>query len=43
MILGATIGTGDDADVLTVEVEEPGDFSIYTLSLVAGPQRSQPA
>src|SRR5262249_46967336 len=31
VILGATIGTGDDADVLTVEVEEPGDFSIYTL------------
>jgi hypothetical protein len=37
VILGATIGTGEDADVLTVEVEEPGDFSIYTLSLVTGP------
>ena len=36
VILDATIGTGDDADVLTVEVEQPGDFSIYTLSLVRG-------
>jgi hypothetical protein len=36
VILNATIGTGDDADVLTVEVEEPGDYSIYTLSLVRG-------
>ncbi|KAF5409210.1 MAG: hypothetical protein Udaeo2_05710 [Candidatus Udaeobacter sp.] len=36
VILDATIGTGDDADVLTVEVEEPGDYSIYTLSLVRG-------
>ena len=38
----ATIGTGDDADVLTVEVEEPGDFSIYTLSLVRGPNDPAP-
>ena len=42
VILGATIGTGDDADVLTVEVEEPGDFSIYTLSLVRGPHDPNP-
>ena len=42
VILGATIGTGDDADVLTVEVEEPGDFSIYTLSLVGGPSDPNP-
>jgi hypothetical protein len=42
VILGATIGTGDDADVLTVEVEEPGDFSIYTLSLVRGPSDPNP-
>ena len=42
VILGATIGTGDDADVLTVEVEEPGDFSIYTLSLVRGPNDPNP-
>jgi hypothetical protein len=42
VILGAAIGTGDDADVLTVEVEEPGDFSIYTLSLVRGPSDPNP-
>lgn len=36
VVLDATIGAGDDADVLTIEVEEPGDFSIYTLSLVRG-------
>jgi hypothetical protein len=42
VILGATIGTGADADILTVEVEEPGDFSIYTLSLVRGPHDSAP-
>ncbi len=37
VILGVTIGTGDDSDVLTVEMKEPGDFSIYTLALVRGP------
>ena len=42
VILDATIGTGDDSDVLTVEVEEPGDFSIYTLSLVRGPHDPNP-
>ncbi len=42
VVLGATIGSGDDADVLTVEVEEPGDFSIYTLSLVRGPHDPAP-
>ncbi|MHC1767285.1 MAG: putative baseplate assembly protein [Verrucomicrobiia bacterium] len=42
MILGATIGAGDDADVLTVEVEQPGDFSIYTLVLVRGPHDALP-
>ncbi len=42
VILDATIGAGDDADVLTVEVEEPGDFSIYTLSLVRGPSDPSP-
>jgi hypothetical protein len=41
VLLEAVIGTGDDADVLTIEVEEPGDFSIYTLSLVAGPADSR--
>ncbi len=42
VILDATIGTGDDSDVLTVEVEEAGDFSIYTLSLVRGPHDPNP-
>ena len=28
--------------MLTVEVEEPGDFSIYTLSLVRGPHDPSP-
>lgn len=42
VILNATIGTGDDADVLTVEVQQPGDFSIYTLSLVQSPNDSAP-
>ena len=42
VILDAIIGTGDDADVLTVEVQEPGDFSIYTLSLVRGPHDPAP-
>jgi Baseplate J-like protein len=36
VIVDATIGTGDDANVLTVEVKEPGDYSVYTLSLVRG-------
>src|SRR5215218_5773514 len=30
-VVGATIGTGDNANVLTVEVNQPGDYSIYTL------------
>src|SRR5262245_16032362 len=42
VILGATIGAGDDSDVLTVEVEEAGDFSIYTLALVRGPHDPNP-
>ena len=42
VIRGATIGTGDDANVLTVEVAQPGDFSIYTLSLVRGPHDPAP-
>jgi hypothetical protein len=33
-ILSATIGAGPQAHVVTLEVEEPGDFSIYRLSLV---------
>ena len=33
-VLAATIGTGDQANVFTVEVDKPGDYSIYTLRLV---------
>jgi hypothetical protein len=33
-VVQATIGAGADANRLTVEVDEPGDFSIYTLRLV---------
>ena len=35
VILDAIIGTGDDADVLTVEVQEPGDFRLRVGTLVA--------
>ena len=33
-VLGVSVGTGTSADVLTVEVEQAGDFSLYTLRLV---------
>lgn len=33
-----TVGTGDKAHILTVEVDQPGDFSRYTLRLVTGPE-----
>jgi baseplate J-like protein len=33
---------GPAANVLTIEVNQPGDFSIYTLRLVQDPQHSQP-
>lgn len=42
VVLDAKIGTGPDADILTVEVEQPGDFSLYTLSLVRGPHDLAP-
>jgi hypothetical protein len=41
-ILDATIGAPPDDHVLTVEVEEPGDFSIYRLSLVTDPTHPEP-
>ena len=31
-----TAGTGDKAHIMTVEVDQAGDFSLYTLQLVAG-------
>lgn len=33
-VLSATIGTGAQANLLTIEVDRPGDFSIYQLRLV---------
>ncbi len=33
-VLGVTPGTGSSANVLTVEVDQPGDFSLYTLRLI---------
>ena len=33
-----TFGTGDKAHIMTVGVDRSGDFSLYTLRLVAGPQ-----
>lgn len=41
-VTDATIGTGDQAKVLTVKVDRPGDFSIYTLRLVQDTQHPQP-
>lgn len=36
-VLAVTAGSGADADLLTVEVDRPGDFSLYTLRLITGP------
>ncbi|SOE87086.1 putative baseplate assembly protein [Burkholderia sp. YR290] len=36
------VGTGSEAKVLTVTVKQAGDFSIYTLRLIADPQQAQP-
>jgi hypothetical protein len=33
-----TVRTGDKAHIMTVEVDQLGDFSTYTLRLVAGPE-----
>ncbi len=37
-----TAGTGENAHVLTVEVDRPGDFSIYTLRLVRDQLSDEP-
>lgn len=41
-VIAASIGAGDAANVLTVEVNAPGDFSYYTLQLVRGPNNPAP-
>jgi hypothetical protein len=42
LVTDATVGTGDEANVLTVQVNKAGDFSIYTLRLVASPTSAVP-
>lgn len=37
-----SIGTGSDANILTVEVDAPGDFSFYTLRLVTNANNPNP-
>jgi len=41
-VIVTNVTPGPGADVLTVEVNHPGDFSIYTLRLVQDPQHPQP-
>jgi len=41
-VVGVSVGTGDEAKVITVEVDKPGDFSIYTLRLVLDATHSDP-
>ncbi len=42
VVSSVTIGTGTEAQVLSVQVNKPGDFSIYTLSLVKEATNSTP-
>jgi len=42
LVTQVTPGSGADANVLTVEVNQPGDFSIYTLRLVQDAQHPEP-
>ncbi len=42
VVTNVTAGVGPDANVLTVEVNQSGDYSIYTLRLVQDPQHPQP-
>ncbi|MBC8028981.1 MAG: baseplate J/gp47 family protein [Pyrinomonadaceae bacterium] len=39
-VVAATAGTGDQSNVLTVEVDQPGDYSTYTLRLVEDAQHA---
>lgn len=38
----ATVGTGDQHNILTVKVDRAGDYSTYTLRLVAGQRNPNP-
>jgi len=42
VVTAVTVGAGDQAKVLTVEVDKAGDFSIYTLRLVQDVDHPQP-
>jgi hypothetical protein len=42
IVKNVTPGAGAEANVLTVEVNQPGDFSIYTLRFVQDAQHPQP-
>jgi hypothetical protein len=41
-VIGVERGTGDRSHVLTVQVEKPGDFSVYSLRLVRSATDGQP-
>lgn len=42
VVQNVTTGVAPEANVLTVQVDQPGDFSIYTLRLVQDAQHPQP-
>jgi hypothetical protein len=42
VVLDAIVGAAPDTNVLTVEVEQPGDFSLYRLSIVTAPDNLEP-
>jgi hypothetical protein len=41
-VTGLRVGTGAEAHILTVQVDQAGDFSPYTLRLIQNPQNPQP-
>lgn len=41
-VTNASIGTGNEANILTVEVDAPGDFSFYTLRLITNVNNPAP-
>ena len=41
-VMEATVGTGDQNNILTVKVDRAGDYSTYTLRLVAGQRNPNP-
>lgn len=41
-VTNVSIGTGDQANILTVQVDAPGDFSFYTLRLITNANNPAP-